>query len=401
MRFLTRTMTVLVVIHLIMGGLAPAQQTAEKKTLTTSDVIIIGETPVPGVKVSADNGGTSDTTDSQGRYSIKVPYGWSGTVTPIKAGYTFHPPFMRYTTVMNDQHNQDFRPAKTGPTAMLGRRGGRKTLVVPADDINAEELSEIMEDMQIMSHILDDRFKQKRQVQGLFTDFGDFFERNNRTTEATYLEGYGILFSMEVNFTFTPPTELVQDAGKIPENIDPTWQNARRQVFRSGASQRFGISESTEVQSHRMVEELRKDLIETLKHAANIRVLQPDEWIILTLIGNGRGFAGMMMGGMGMGGMMGGMSGGFGGGSSSGGSGRMGSRGGMGGMGGMGGGMMGGGMVGGMSMGGGIGGMAMGSMGSSSATVLTIRAKKSDVDAFAKGELNIEQFQEKVKTVMY
>ncbi len=54
-------------------------------------------------------------------------------------------------------------------------------------------------------------------------------------------------------------------------------------------------------------------------------------------------------------------------------------------------------MMGGMGM----GGLGMGGMGASSATVLTIRAKKSDVDAFAKGELDVEQFQEKVKTVMY
>ncbi len=380
-------------------------------------IIISGSVATAGVVMK----GLPDlpVSDKNGFYSATVDYNWSGTVTPVKAGYTFHPPFMRYTTVMDDQPNQDFRPAKTGPTAMLGRSGGRKTLVVPADDIKAEELSEIMEDMQIMSHILDDRFKQKRQVQGLFTDFGDFFERNNRTTEATYLEGYGILFSMEVNFAFTPPTELVKDAEKIPENIDPTWQNARRQVFQPGASQRFGISESTEVQSHQMVKELKKDLIETLKHAANIRVLQPDEWIILTLIGNSRGFGGMMggMGGMmgssgGMmgstGGMMSSMRGSYGGGSSSGGGGGFGGgmSGGYGGSMAMGGRMSGmgmGGMAGGMGggMGGMMGGMGMGRMGASSTTVLTIRAKKSDVDAFAKGELNIEQFQEKVKTVMY
>jgi hypothetical protein len=52
-------------------------------------------------------------------------------------------------------------------------------------------------------------------------------------------------------------------------------------------------------------------------------------------------------------------------------------------------------MMGGMGMGG------LAGMGPSSATVLTIRAKKSDVDAFAKGELDFEKFQEKVKTVIY
>ncbi|MEJ2703059.1 MAG: hypothetical protein P8Z79_11520 [Sedimentisphaerales bacterium] len=160
-----------------------------------------------------------------------------------------------------------------------------------------------------------------------------------------------------------------------------------------------------------MVDELKKDLTATLKHAANIRGLQPDEWVILTVIGAGRGFG--AMGGMTAGGMMGGMGsygysagssaygGGFGGAAAGSG------RGGM--MGGYGGGSSGSSFSGGMAMGGmgGYGGMGMGGMagpaemGANSATVLTIRAKKADVDAFAGGELNAEQFQSKVRTVIY
>jgi hypothetical protein len=39
--------------------------------------------------------------------------------------------------------------------------------------------------------------------------------------------------------------------------------------------------------------------------------------------------------------------------------------------------------------------------GSGSTTVLTIRVKKSDVDDFAKGELDFEQFQKKVDIFTY
>ncbi len=55
-----------------------------------------------------------------------------------------------------------------------------------------------------------------------------------------------------------------------------------------------------------------------------------------------------------------------------------------------------GGMAGGM-----YGGMEYGEIGPPLATVLTIRAKKSDVDAFAKGELDFEQFQQKVEIFTY
>ncbi len=144
-----------------------------------------------------------------------------------------------------------------------------------------------------------------------------------------------------------------------------------------------------------MVEELKRDLITTLKHASNIRGLQPDEWVILTVIGGGRqsggvfGGGGFMMGGYGGG--MGGYGGyGVSGGSSSYGGGSM--------AGGMGGGMMGG-------MGGGMGAMGVmsgpGEIGISPATVLTIRAKKADIDNFAKGEQDFEQFRRKVQIFTY
>ena len=71
--------------------------------------------------------------------------------------------------------------------------------------------------------------------------------------------------------------------------------------------------------------------------------------------------------------------------------------------------MGGGGFSGGMTMGGGMyGGMGgfsgedyYSETGSASTTVLTIRAKKTDVDNFAKGEFDFEQFQEKVEIFTY
>lgn len=48
------------------------------------------------------------TTDASGNYSGTVDYGWSGTVTPIKAGYLFSPFSRDYTNVTSEQLNQDY-----------------------------------------------------------------------------------------------------------------------------------------------------------------------------------------------------------------------------------------------------------------------------------------------------
>jgi len=151
-------------------------------------------------------------------------------------------------------------------------------------------------------------------------------------------------------------------------------------------------------------DQLKKELIETLKHAANIRNLTPDEWIILTVIGQGRQGGVMYFGNESFGAAAprsnysssyseseqsaSSEGGGYSASRSSGVAG--------GGMGGYGGGMMGG-------MGMGMGGMygGYGEMGFPSTTILTIRAKKADVDEFARGELDFEEFQQTVEIFTY
>jgi hypothetical protein len=66
------------------------------------------EIPVANVFVSANNGGGSDTTDDAGFYEVWVDYGWSGTVTPDKANYTFDPNGQTYTNVTADQTEQNY-----------------------------------------------------------------------------------------------------------------------------------------------------------------------------------------------------------------------------------------------------------------------------------------------------
>ena len=60
-----------------------------------------------GVTVTFDNGGGTETTDSSGYYNREVAYGWSGTVTPSKDGYSFVPASRSYVNVIFNQSNQD------------------------------------------------------------------------------------------------------------------------------------------------------------------------------------------------------------------------------------------------------------------------------------------------------
>ncbi|MBN1508583.1 MAG: hypothetical protein JW955_17165, partial [Sedimentisphaerales bacterium] len=47
-------------------------------------------------------------TNPDGGYEVQVPYGWSGTVTPVKEGYTFTPRARTYTHAAHGQANENY-----------------------------------------------------------------------------------------------------------------------------------------------------------------------------------------------------------------------------------------------------------------------------------------------------
>jgi hypothetical protein len=288
-------------------------------------------------------------TDQRGFYTVRLPYGWSGVVKPEKSGYTFRPAALNIMKIMANHAEGNFdavpessdarssdpygsfgssrsrsgrRGSARGMDPMYGasvptprgrssgykpaiRSGGRKALVIPAGEIKPKELAETIEDMHVMSHILDERFKETRRIQGMFTDFGAFFGRDSRSAEATYLQGFGVLFLMEVNFTFSPPPrKQAQDPAETTEAVDSTWLKARQRVLSPGTSPGIGEEDSARDYGNQMVEELKKELVEALKHASNIRNVKPDEWVILTVIGGQRQFGMSFGGGFPMGGGM-------------------------------------------------------------------------------------------------
>ncbi len=81
--------------------------TALLKMFTISGAVKFGDTPIQGALMSANNGGGSDITDSKGNYSVRVPYDWTGEITPTKAGLAFNPPSEPYFNVTSDYKDGD------------------------------------------------------------------------------------------------------------------------------------------------------------------------------------------------------------------------------------------------------------------------------------------------------
>ena len=70
---------------------------------------ISGNTGVGNVTLNYTDGTSKTaTSNGSGEYSLAVSSGWSGTVTPSKAGYIFSPANKTYTNVTADQINQNY-----------------------------------------------------------------------------------------------------------------------------------------------------------------------------------------------------------------------------------------------------------------------------------------------------
>ncbi|MBW8002022.1 MAG: hypothetical protein FVQ80_08360 [Planctomycetes bacterium] len=115
------------------------------RTFTISGSIFIGGEPIEGVSMTLDDGAGSDITNAQGYYSIRVPYGWGGVITPVKAGYRFNPPTKRYLNVTLDI-DEDESERKREVSDVVGqsiseqyREAERRAVV---ESISAEEYRE-------------------------------------------------------------------------------------------------------------------------------------------------------------------------------------------------------------------------------------------------------------------
>ena len=366
MKSLIRTMVGLAAVTLAVGGLVAGQEGIEEirgegsAETTTGQAVTKKVVATPVVEA----------------VSVAVPPEPASNVAPPGVSLPMTPPVPFDTGGMVTRR------------VVLGGGGRGRVLVVPTEEIKAEELADIRQDLCVMSHILDKKLSRREYnyIEGVFVDFGDFFSRGEQGTEVIYLQGYGALFLMSVNIPLSPAAKAEQEQGEQAEEaVDSEWQQAQEEL--SGKIQHPGPTAARQEYDPERLEELKKELVKTLKHAANIRNLKQDEWIIVTVSGGGQAGGGMFAYEFRTRSTPGSSS-----------SVNRGKRGGSYGFG--------RGAGGGAAFGGGFGGGArstMGFAGEGPATdvTLTIRVRKSDVDEFAKGALSLEQFQEKVKIVTY
>jgi hypothetical protein len=180
-------------------------------------------------------------------------------------------------------------PVRLDPFAMglaTGDGHGGGVLVIPAEEIEGERLVMLMEDLNVMSRILE------KKVGGLhqYSAFSDLpvYSHGRGGAQCIYLEDYGALFLMKVDFPLSPPVEQRQEK-ETEEPTDRVWEETRQEILTGpNVTRRRGIclhSDREHEYDADKVEELKRNLIKSLRHAANIRNLESDESVVLTVVG--------------------------------------------------------------------------------------------------------------------
>jgi hypothetical protein len=83
-----------------------------------ANVSISGNAGAAGVTLAYTDGiPKTFMSDASGNYSITVPSGWSGTVMPVKAGFTFTPSSLTYSNITASQAGQNFIATNTATLA--------------------------------------------------------------------------------------------------------------------------------------------------------------------------------------------------------------------------------------------------------------------------------------------
>ncbi len=251
-------------------------------------------------------------------------------------------------------------------------------LVIPSEQTSTEDLLTINEDMSVMSRIFAKNIEQARistARSSIFVSRNDPFSMLMGTgrggIQSMYLQGFGALFLMNVDFPLSPPPDMQDDEKETQtaEQGDPVWRQMRQEMYEpEKVDRRRRTDRPEEKYDAEKVENLKTTLIQALKHAANIRSLKPGESVILTITGSGQATGTTITAVTHSGENQ---------------------------------------IIVSERAGDGntrtriVQGTSLDDIGSSSPTILVIRTKKSDIAEFAKGDLDFDEFRKRVQLLTY
>ena len=162
-----------------------------------------------------------------------------------------------------------------------------RPLIIKGGNMTAKVRDQLREDLLVMCRILEkaarDHLSDHHKAAGidLFT-FG-----GNRSVRTMYLDDYGVVFTLNVRIPLRNE-EKAEEPETKEATLNEEWEETRSELFGQKRRVRRAASPQAPAYDENDVEDLKAELIDALKNAANIRNLKADDWITVAV--NGPGF---------------------------------------------------------------------------------------------------------------
>jgi hypothetical protein len=162
------------------------------------------------------------------------------------------------------------------------------TLIVPAQGAGPEDIINAQDDLQVMSRLFQKQLEQAGVASPMRSspfmyDMPMYGPSSTIQSQSMYLANYGTVFQLQVDF---PLVALAEDQDEqVDSKEDSVWAQTKLELLDPEAARRAREKDNKEIPSYdpEKVEGLKKTLIKALKHAGNIRALQPNEKAVIVV----------------------------------------------------------------------------------------------------------------------
>ncbi|HTH50255.1 MAG TPA: hypothetical protein VMB21_22270 [Candidatus Limnocylindria bacterium] len=167
-----------------------------------------------------------------------------------------------------------------------------RTLVIPAADVSGKQLGQVREELAIMSRLLNKAADPEGGARAGFRfNLGDLGFGQSTDLDALYLDGYGAVFLIDVDYPLVEPAKVTEAKPDAKPDKDAVWEKARRELAgldRDGdldAGEDDFSEPAGQPYDSEKVTALRKRLTEAFRHAANLKSVKPGEDVVVQVSG--------------------------------------------------------------------------------------------------------------------
>ena len=155
-----------------------------------------------------------------------------------------------------------------------------RTLIVPRGDATEEQLADVQEQLTIMSRILTKAADPEAGGRGGFRfNLAGFGFGGGSDLDALYLDGYGAVFLVDVDYPLVEPPKGGEKKATVHGDKDLTWEKTRRELAGAPGEDEELPGDDVDGEPGKSfdadrVAALRKRLVESFRHAANLKMLK-------------------------------------------------------------------------------------------------------------------------------